>query len=97
LLKKLENLDKTICLSYEVDKLYHINLYRIRLSPRTGNKITSSSVIGTNYIGRHKSYYCTVTLTTALNLLQVPLLLYYENGLKLVTSPFLINTNNVVP
>ena len=44
------------------DKFYHIMLYT---SPRSRNELTTSVVIGTDYISGCKSNYLTITTTTA--------------------------------
>jgi hypothetical protein len=49
-------------LSQVTDKLYHIMLYT---SPLSRFKLTTSVVIGTDYIGSYKSNYHMITATTA--------------------------------
>ena len=45
-----------------IDKVYHIMLYT---SPGSGLELTTSVVIGTDFIGSCKSDYHTITATTA--------------------------------
>jgi hypothetical protein len=54
--------EKTTDLSQVTDKLYHIMMCT---SPWAGFELTTSMVIGTDYIGSLKSNYHTMTTTTA--------------------------------
>jgi hypothetical protein len=60
-LRKQEDPVKTTDLSQVTDKHYHIMLY---ISPWSRFKLTTSVVIGTNYIGSCKSNYHMITAMT---------------------------------
>jgi hypothetical protein len=57
----MEDLEKTTDLSQVTHKLYHKMLYT---SPWSRFELTTSVVIGTDYIGSCKSNYHTITATT---------------------------------
>ena len=64
--RKPECAERTIDLSQDTDKLYHIVLYRIHHS-RAGFELATLMVIGTDCIGSCKSNNYTITTTMALN------------------------------